>query len=90
MQDSSRLRDSVYRRTRVRYGALLAERKLERGRLEEACADWHRVLDDYPHVQSGRCDDRIREMLSAIRPHQGNPAARLLHQRARDVVRHRT
>ncbi|MER6517970.1 tetratricopeptide repeat protein [Streptomyces sp. NPDC001553] len=87
LEESDRSRESVYRRTRVRYNALLAERKAEVGRLEEACADWARVLDDYPLVQSGRCDDRIREMVRMIKPHQRNARARALHDHARTVVR---
>lgn len=84
---ADRLREPVYRRTRVRYNAMLAERKLQVGRLEEACVGWHRVLDDYPHVQSGRCDDRVRAMLSAIRPHQKNAHARELYERARPMIK---
>ncbi|MGW6389531.1 tetratricopeptide repeat protein [Streptomyces sp. NPDC055103] len=84
---ADRLREPVYRRTRVRYNAMLAERKLEVGRLEEACADWGRVLDDYPHVQSGRCDDRVATMLSALRPHLGNTHALEVFERGRSMVR---
>ncbi|MFE2558958.1 tetratricopeptide repeat protein [Streptomyces sp. NPDC059352] len=84
---ADRLREPVYRRTRVRYNAMLAERKLEIGRLEEACVDWNRVLDDYPHVQSGRCDDRVMTMLSALRPHLGNARARELFERGRPMMR---
>ncbi|MEU8462274.1 tetratricopeptide repeat protein [Streptomyces sp. NPDC029003] len=82
MELADRLREPVYRRTRVRYNAMIAERKLEVGRLEEACVDWHRVLDDYPHVQSGRCDDRVRIMISAITPHRKNVHGRELYERA--------
>jgi hypothetical protein len=84
---ADRLREPAYRRTRVRYNAMIAERKLAVGRLEEACIDWHRVLDDYPHVQSGRCDDRVRVMLSAIGPHRRNAHARDLYDRGRPLLR---
>ncbi|MFJ7204497.1 transcriptional regulator [Streptomyces sp. NPDC098789] len=87
MELADQLREPVYRRTRVRYNAMIAERKLQVGRLEEACADWHRVLDDYPHVQSGRCDDRVRIMLSALAPHRGNGHARELYERGRPMLR---
>ncbi len=86
LENSARLRHSVYRRARVRHLGTLAERKLEVGRLEEACVDWGKMLDDYPLVQSGRADDRYRAMLAAIRPHQRNPHARALHERARTLV----
>ncbi|MET8506551.1 tetratricopeptide repeat protein [Streptomyces sp. NPDC004787] len=84
---ADRLREPAYRRARVRYNAMLAERKLRIGRLEEACADWNRVLDDYPHVQSGRCDDRVRVMLTALRPHLGNAHAREVYERGRPMLR---
>lgn len=88
LEESNRLREPVYRRARVRHGATLAERKLRLGRLEEACGDWHRMLDDYAHVQSGRCDDRYRAMMSAIRPHLRNAHARELYERARLLAAH--
>ncbi|MFE5296484.1 tetratricopeptide repeat protein [Streptomyces sp. NPDC056632] len=84
---ADRLREPAYRRTRVRYTAMLAERKLEIGRLEEACVDWGRVLDDYPQVQSGRCDERVRVMLSALRPHLRNAQAREVYERGRPMLR---
>ncbi|WP_030775199.1 hypothetical protein [Streptomyces sp. NRRL F-2664] len=87
LQMADRLREPGHRRTRVRYNAMLAERKLAVGRLEEACVDWHRVLDDYPNVQSGRCDDRIRIMLSAIAPHRKNAHGRELYDRALPMLK---
>ncbi|MCX5194819.1 tetratricopeptide repeat protein [Streptomyces sp. NBC_00249] len=87
MELADRLREPVYRRTRVRYNAMIAERKLAVGRLEEACVDWNRVLDDYPLVQSGRCDDRVRIMLSSLRPHLGNAHAREAYERGRTLFR---
>jgi hypothetical protein len=85
-EEADRLREPVYRRTRVRYNGMLAERKLEMGHLEEACMLWHTVLDDYQQLQSGRCDDRYRTMVSAIRPHLGNRYARSLYDRARPMA----
>ncbi|GAA3292739.1 tetratricopeptide repeat protein [Streptomyces cinereospinus] len=83
---SSKLRHGVYRRTRVRYDALLAEWQFELGHLEAACATWNRVLDDYPLVQSGRADERIRAMRSLIRPHLRNGHVRELHDRVQAVA----
>ncbi|PJN32393.1 hypothetical protein CG747_42650 [Streptomyces sp. CB02959] len=80
------MREPAFRRTRVRYNSMLAERKLRVGRLEEACRDWHKVLDDCQHVQSGRCDDRISAMMSAIRPHLRNGHARALYERVRPLA----
>lgn len=87
MQQSDKVRYGVYRRARVRHRATLAERQLEIGHLEAACATWNLALDDYPMVQSGRADDRIKAMLALIRPHRKNASAGALYERARTVVR---
>ncbi|MFD7165040.1 tetratricopeptide repeat protein [Streptomyces violascens] len=86
LQHSDELRYGVYRRARVRHRATLAERQLEVGHLEAACATWNLSLDDYPMVQSGRADDRVKTMFSLIRPHLKNSAARDLYERARTVA----
>ncbi|MFP8883271.1 tetratricopeptide repeat protein [Streptomyces mangrovi] len=86
MAEANRLREPVYRRTRVLHLATAAERQMRIGHLEEASATWHSALDDYPHVQSGRVDDRIRTMFTLIRPHLRNRTARDLHDRARTVA----
>lgn len=86
LQQADRLRHVVYRRTRVHRRGLLAERQLSVGHLEAACTTWNLALDDYPFVQSGRADQRVRNMFKLIRPHLGNPAARELHERARLVT----
>ncbi|MEU9030928.1 hypothetical protein AB0D46_26125 [Streptomyces sp. NPDC048383] len=65
---------------------MIAERKLMVGRLEEAGADWARVLDDYPHVQSGRCDHRVRIMLASLRPHLTTGHARDIYDRGRRLL----
>ncbi|MFE9396816.1 tol-pal system YbgF family protein [Streptomyces flavidovirens] len=85
MEESSKLRHDVYRRTRVRYDAMLAERQLELGHLEAACVTWDRVLDDYPLVQSGRADERVAVLKSRLRPHLRNRAAQALFERAQAV-----
>ncbi|MEU5639798.1 tetratricopeptide repeat protein [Streptomyces milbemycinicus] len=86
MQESDRLCYDVYRRTRVRKRAMLAELQLEMGHLEAACSNWHDALDEYPLVQSGRIDERMRRMVKMVRPHLKNSAARALHERARTVM----
>ncbi|BCL31505.1 tetratricopeptide repeat protein [Streptomyces aurantiacus] len=86
MQRADELRPGVYRRTRVHRRGLLAERQLEIGHLEAACATWQLALDDYPMVQSGRADDRVRTMFRLLRPHLKNASARDLYDRARTVV----
>ncbi|WP_251074176.1 tetratricopeptide repeat protein [Streptomyces sp. ISL-111] len=86
MQQSDKVRYSVYRRARVRHCAMLAERQLEFGHLEAACDTWHQALDDYPMVQSGRADDRMRNMFGLLRPHLKNTTARDLYDRARTIA----
>ncbi|MBL1080531.1 transcriptional regulator [Streptomyces actinomycinicus] len=86
MQQADRLRPSVYQRTRVHRRGLLAERQLELGHLEAACITWHQALDDYPKVQSGRADDRVRAMFGLLHPHLKNAAARDLYDRARTLA----
>ncbi|MFD8024586.1 hypothetical protein ACFXJO_12860 [Streptomyces lavendulae] len=66
---------------------MLAERKLRLGRVEEAVTDWHKVLEDYPHVQSGRCDDRVRTMVSVLAPHRRNHLAGEIYDRGRALLR---
>ncbi|MEU6539366.1 tetratricopeptide repeat protein [Streptomyces sp. NPDC047000] len=86
MQRADQLRPSLFRRTRVERRGLLAERQLELGHLEAACTTWHQALDDYPKVQSGRADNRMRAMAGLLRPHLKNATARDLHDRARAVI----
>lgn len=86
MQQSDKIRQSVYRRARVRHRCTLAERQLDIGHLEAACQTWTLALDDYPSLQSGRADDRIKTMHSRIRPYLKNHAARDLFERARLVT----
>lgn len=86
MEQSDRIRQSVYRRARVRHRCTLAERQLELGHLEAACQTWTLALEDYPSLQSGRADERIRTMHRRIRPFMKNHAARDLFERARLVT----
>ncbi|WP_432065491.1 tetratricopeptide repeat protein [Streptomyces sp. C10-9-1] len=87
MQESDRLRYGIYRRTRVKERAILAERQLAVGHLEAACRTWGLALDDYPLVDSGRIDKRMTDMFNLIRPHARNHDAQALYERARAVVR---
>ncbi|MGH3933745.1 MAG: hypothetical protein ACRDS1_01965 [Pseudonocardiaceae bacterium] len=89
MEEAGRLRHQVYHRSRVRHLGTLAQRRLEIGRLEEACSTWGRMLDDYPAVQSGRCDDRFNTMMSTLRPYLRNRHAKELYERGRAVARQR-
>lgn len=86
LRESDKMRPSSFRRTRIRYLSILAERQLEIGHLEAACETWGEVVDIYPHVQSGQCDLSVAKMHSRIRPHLKNPSARNLYERARLVT----
>ncbi len=85
LQESNRVRFSVYRRGNVRMRALLAERQLEVGHLEEAVKTWHEALDDYPLVRSGRADQRVANMRRMIRPHLRHHGAAELYERAQHM-----
>ncbi|MGW5773148.1 tetratricopeptide repeat protein [Streptomyces longwoodensis] len=85
MKESNKLRHSVYRRAMVRHTALTAERQLAIGHLEAACETWTEALTDYPLVQSGRCDERMREMVSLLTPYRENTQAKGVLEQARAV-----
>lgn len=87
MQESDRLRYGIYRRTRVKERAILAERQLAVGHLEAACRTWGLALDEYPLVNSGRIDKRMTDMFNLIGPYIRNHDARALYERARETVR---
>jgi hypothetical protein len=73
-------------RSELRFNSLLAERQLEIGYLDAACATWTHVIDNYPSMNSDKVDKRIREMAKLIRPHLKNSSARELYERARAVA----
>ncbi|MFD9629815.1 tetratricopeptide repeat protein [Streptomyces violascens] len=86
LEQSDKLRHHTFRRNRVRYLSMMAERQLELGHLEAACDTWGQVVEIYPHVESGQCDQRVTTMLERIRPFTKNQAARSLYERARLVA----
>ncbi|MFD5555379.1 tetratricopeptide repeat protein [Streptomyces sp. NPDC127068] len=85
-----RLRNGSHRRRAVLDGSTLAERQLEGGQLEAACATWHKVLDDYGFVQSERADRRIAFMKDSLTPHLKNHFASALYERTREVLQYRS
>ncbi|WP_366510858.1 tetratricopeptide repeat protein [Streptomyces sp. MP131-18] len=81
-----RLRDAGDSRgSAVRFGALMAERQLTAGHLDAACETWHRVLDDYEGIRSGRADERVGGIRGLLRPYLGNRGARALDERVRGL-----
>lgn len=85
LKESNKLRHSNYRRAQVRYLSLTAERQFSIGHLEAACETWNAALEEYPLVQSGRCDERMREMTNLLTPYSSNKQASALLGRARAV-----
>lgn len=86
LQQSNRARPAQERQGRVHANGLLAQRQLEMGHVEAACATWEAFLDDYAAISSARGDDHFRTMRQRIRLHQSNRAAKSLIQRARTVA----
>ncbi|MEV0387196.1 hypothetical protein [Nonomuraea sp. NPDC050643] len=60
----------------------IAGLQLRHGHLEEAVATWHRFLDDYPAINSGRARAALAVLQSGVRPYRGIPSARALLARA--------
>ncbi|MFE2292847.1 transcriptional regulator [Streptomyces sp. NPDC059452] len=85
LEESDKLRHSSFKRNRIRYLSMLAERQLEIGHLEIACATWGKVVEIYPDVQSGQCDKAMSVMQARIRPYLKNQTAKNLHERAQLV-----
>ncbi len=86
LEESDRKRHSSFKRNRIRYLSMLAERQLQLGHLEAACGTWSRVLDIYPDVQSGQCDQSVIKMHRHIRPYLKNASARGLYEQVRTCV----
>ncbi len=87
MKASNRARPSMERQGSAHANGLLAQRQLEMGHLEEACATWNRFLDDYTSLSSVRADEHFDIMRRRIRPHLTNGHARQLDARAREMAR---
>ncbi|MEZ0089197.1 hypothetical protein [Streptacidiphilus sp. EB129] len=87
LQQSNRVRPTQERQGRVHANGLLAQRQLELGHVEAACATWQVFLDDYAFVSSARGDDHFQTMRISLRPYRQNRAARELDERARTVAR---
>ncbi|MER6913153.1 tetratricopeptide repeat protein [Streptomyces sp. NPDC000594] len=82
-----RLRDtSDTPRSAARFNSLLAERQMEMGHLDAACATWSDVLDIYPEIHSGRVDRHVANIVTLLRPHLANGGAREVSERARLAI----
>ncbi|WP_328678496.1 hypothetical protein [Streptomyces sp. NBC_00343] len=87
MKASNRARPSVEKQGNAHANGLLAQRQLEIGHVEAACATWGQFLDDYAQLSSARADEHFDIMRRRIRPHLRNPRARELNERARELAR---
>jgi hypothetical protein len=79
---SIRHRPGAERRARAVTLAALAELQLAVGHLDESVGTWHRFLDDYPYLRSGRVTTALYALRSHVRPYTRNAAARALMLRA--------
>jgi hypothetical protein len=86
MQDCLRTQPPQERQGRVHANGLLAQRQLELGHLDAACATWALFLDDYEQVSSSRGDEHFDTMRTRIRTHRKSPTVRNLEQRAWEVA----
>ena len=82
LEESIRHRPADERRSRAITLSRLADLQLYAGHLDRAICTWHRFLDDYPHLDSGRATAALHTLRSRIRPYARNPAAGILLQRA--------
>jgi transcriptional regulator with XRE-family HTH domain len=79
---SARHRPAAERRSGAIILARLAEMQLSCGHVEESTVTWHRFLDDYGALQSGRATTALRNLRAGLRPYGANPLVRVLLSRA--------
>lgn len=82
LESSIRHRPASERRSRVITLARLAELQFAGGQLETACHTWHRFLDGYPDLRSGRADRAFAQLRACAHPYRTNAVARQLGLRA--------
>lgn len=85
LRESVKQRPPGEYRSRALILARLAELLLDHGHVDEAVATWHRFLDIYPAVRSGRADSAMAVLRARTRSHQNIPAAKALSRRAADL-----
>jgi hypothetical protein len=87
LEYSLRHHPSQERRSRAINLTRLAGLQLRQGLLEQAIETWHRFLDDYPAINSGRARTAFGLLPASIRPHQSLPAGSALLARATSLQR---
>ncbi|MFG3284968.1 hypothetical protein [Streptomyces sp. NPDC048111] len=86
LQHALRVQPANERQGRVHFNAVLAQRQLEHGHLDAACASWGRFLDDYEHVSSARGDEHFATMRRRLSPHRKARSVRQLSPRVGAVA----
>ncbi|MFC4564521.1 hypothetical protein ACFO4E_21910 [Nocardiopsis mangrovi] len=82
-----RWRPSSERRSTALLYARLAEHQLSGGELEPAAVNWHRFLDIYPSIRSGRARTALAVLRARVRPHSAHASGRYLLARATELWR---
>ncbi|WP_433329881.1 transcriptional regulator [Spirillospora sp. CA-294931] len=85
-EESVRASDGTHLRGKAHRLATLAQVIGQRGDAEHAAAVGHQVLDITEGMESGRLDDRVRDLAQDLRG-QGTAAAREFRERAADQLR---
>jgi hypothetical protein len=86
LNTSIRHRPAIERRSRAITLARLAEFQLRLGHLEESALTWHRFLDAYPDLASGRVTTALKTLRALLRPYARNPAAQGVLHRATTIT----
>ncbi|MGW4802718.1 hypothetical protein [Kitasatospora sp. NPDC004272] len=82
LRESVRRRPPDERRSRALTLADLGTLLLRTGELTEAVDTWHRFLDDYPGLASGRADAALTNVVASLRPHARQREVHHLLQRS--------
>ncbi|MFC3995066.1 tol-pal system YbgF family protein [Nocardiopsis sediminis] len=82
-----RWRPASERRSTALLYARLAEHQLSGGELEQAAVNWHRFLDIYPSIRSGRARSALAVLRARVRPHAAHTSGQYLLARATELWR---
>ncbi|MEW1718664.1 hypothetical protein [Streptomyces sp. NPDC093109] len=86
LQQSLKAQEKNERQGRVHFLAVLAQRQLELGHLEAACASWTLFLEDYEHVSSARGDEHFETMRRRLKPYERTRVVRQLRPRVDEMA----
>ncbi|PGH50017.1 hypothetical protein [Streptomyces sp. Ru87] len=86
MQHSLRVQPKQEQQGRLHSYAVMAQRQIEHGHVEEACESWNRFLDYYSVLSTSRGDEHFATMTRRVRPYRSTRAVARLQERAREVA----